>query len=370
MSVARRRVVVLPGDGIGPEVTTEAVRCLSLISGHYDFDLEFEEQSIGGAAIDVVGDPLPGATLDACRRADAILLGAVGGPSWDNIERRPEKALLELRSTLQLSANLRPIRVTKGLEHLSTLKPEIVSGVDVLIVRELIGGIYFGEHRLSDGEAFDECSYTAAQIETVARVAFEAARTRSRRVTSFDKANVLATSRLWRSVVTAVSEDYPDVGLEHMLVDAAAMALIKEPGGFDVILTENLFGDILSDEASVMCGSIGLLGSSSESADGPGLFEPIHGSAPELAGKDVANPAGAIASAAMLLERGLGLRHAASQLDEALHRVLADGKRTADLGGDLSCSQFGAAVRSELERQFASDRSYRNMFRSDRGICA
>jgi 3-isopropylmalate dehydrogenase len=363
-----RDIVVLPGDGIGPEVIGEAVKCLAALSDHFELGLVFHIHAIGGAAIDQYGTPLPAETLDACRAADAILLGAVGGPQWDDAAKRPEQGLLKLRSELGLFANLRPVGVVEGMENLSPLRPELVRGADLLIVRELTGGIYFGEHLLSETQASDSCIYSAAEIERVARVAFEAAAKRSGRLTSVDKANVLATSKLWRSTVIRVAEDYPLVALDHMLVDAAAMALIRDPRRFDVILTENMFGDILSDEASVIAGSIGLLGSSSEGLAGPALFEPIHGSAPDLAGKNMANPVGAIASAVMLLGRGLSLPHCAERLASALARTLAGGARAADLGGAMSCSAFGDEVLRELERQFMSDRATRATFKTDRGI--
>lgn len=367
--IQQARIVVLPGDGIGPEVTAEAVACLRMIADHHGLAIHFEEQLIGGAAIDAAQSPLPDKTLEACEKADAILLGAVGGAKWADLSEGPEWALLKLRSTLGLRANLRPVQVISGLEHHSPLKEDVVRGADILIVRELIGGIYSGRHELSHEAASDECSYTRSDIEAVARIAFEVARHRHRKLTSVDKANVLATSRLWRSTVSAIATDYPDVALDHMLVDAAAMQLIRAPSSFDVILTENMFGDILSDEASLIAGSIGLLGSSSEGG-GPSLFEPIHGSAPDIAGKDVANPAGAIASAAMLIRRKLELPGCGDQLERALQTVLRDGHATADLGGSSSCSDFGKLVRDELERSFMKDRATRDLISSNRGVCA
>ncbi len=362
-----RNIVVLPGDGIGPEVTHEAVRCLKSLSDHFDLGFKFSTHAVGGAAIDGHGSPLPDETLAACRSADAILLGAVGGPKWSEAETAPEAGLLRLRSELKLFANLRPVRLFPGMENYSPLKPEIVRQADLLIVRELTGGIYFGDHRHGETSASDSCSYTAEEVERIARVAFEAARKRRGKVTSVDKANVLATSRLWRRTVESIARQYPDVVLEHMLVDAAAMALIRGPRDFDVLLTENLFGDILSDEASMITGSIGALGSSSEGSDGPSLFEPIHGSAPDLEGRGIANPAGAIASAVMLLDRGLGLTNCAARLGQALERALFTSP-TRDLGGSASCSEFGDRVLAALERQFASDRATRETFRTDRGI--
>ena len=347
------RIVVLPGDGIGPEVTAVAVACLRLLSERHGLDLAFEEHDFGGVAIDRHGDPLPPATLAACRAADAILLGAVGGPRWVGAARTPEDGLLAIRRALGLFANLRPAAVVPGMEALSPLRADVAAGADVLVVRELTGGLYFGAKALSDDAASDTCAYSRAEVERIAHVAFAAARERRGRVTSVDKANVLATSKLWRRVVSDVAAGYPDVTLDHLYVDAAAMKIVTNPRGFDVILTENLFGDILSDELSVIAGSIGLLGSASvgaprETGGGPGLFEPIHGSAPDIAGQDRANPAGMLASAAMLLER-LGQDAAAEELRAAVAATLTE-LRTADLGGGASCSLFGAAVRERLAK--------------------
>ena len=346
------RIVVLAGDGIGPEVTHEAVECLKLIADGCGLDLAFEAHDFGGVAIDAHGVPLPPATLQACRDADAILLGAIGGPKWDSCTERPEAGLLGLRSALGLFANLRPARVIPGLEDHSPLKSSIAAGADVLVVRELTGGIYFGEKIEGDDQASDLCAYSKSEIERIAHVAFRAAQSRRGRLTSVDKANVLATSRLWRRTVESVAVAYPDVALDHMYVDAAAMALVTAPTRFDVILTENMFGDILSDELSVISGSIGLLGSASMGTTGPSLFEPIHGSAPDIAGKGIANPAGTIASAAMLLDLGLGLPEPARMLSDALEQLLGEGCRTADLGGNVGCAAFGARVREKLQQRF------------------
>ena len=345
-----KRIVVLPGDGIGPEVAAEAQACLVLLSDHAGLGFAFEEHDFGGIAIDRHGSPLPDATLEACRAADAILLGAVGGPRWDQSPERPEAGLLKLRKVLALFANLRPARVFRGLEHYSPLRPEIAVGTDVLVVRELTGGIYFGEKMLEQDRASDVCAYSRTEVERIAHVAFRAARHRQSRVTSVDKANVMASSKLWRRVVSEVGKEYPDVALDHLYADAATMHLVTRPRDFDVIVTDNLFGDLLSDEMSVIGGSIGLLGSASVGDGGPGLFEPIHGSAPDIAGQDKANPAGAIASAAMLLDH-LGLHAEARQIAEALEETLNDGKRTGDLGGDLGCKAFGAAVRTRLKKR-------------------
>lgn len=362
------RVVLLPGDGIGPEVIAEAVRCLELLSEHCRLDLTFETHAFGGTAIDATGTPLPVATLEACRKADAILLGAVGGPAWDRSFERPEAGLLALRRELGLFANLRPASMIAALEHLSPLRSDVAAGADVLVVRELTGGLYFGERHEGHEAASDLCTYTAAEVARIAHVAFAAARTRRGKVTSVDKANVLATSRLWRRVVDEVGAEYPDIALDHVYVDAAAMALVTNPRRFDVLLTENLFGDILSDEMSVIGGSIGLLGSASIGVCGPALFEPIHGSAPDIAGLDIANPAGAMASAAMMLDH-LGMAHAAAMLTEAVRRVLLEGCRTADLGGNARCSEFGARVRAVLSERLVSYGTHVALVTMNRGCC-
>lgn len=362
------RIVILPGDGIGPEVAEEARQCLAMLSDHCSLGLTFETHAFGGAAIDAHGVPLPDTTLEACRNADAIFLGAVGGPRWDNSPERPEAGLLKLRGELGLFANLRPARVVAGLEDLSPLRADLATGADILVVRELTGGLYFGEKNLGEDEASDLCVYSRAEVERIAHIAFRAARDRARRVTSIDKANVLATSKLWRKVVTEVAEQYPDVALDHMYVDAAAMALVTNPRRFDVILTENLFGDILSDELSVIGGSIGLLGSASFGTEGSGMFEPIHGSAPDIAGLDIANPAGAIASAAMLL-RQIGQPDLARILDRAVEEALVEGNRTADLGGSARCSEFGGRVRDHLKRALVRHDAHLELVAMNRGCC-
>ena len=347
------KIVILPGDGIGPEVAREAEACLRLVSGARGLGLTFEEHVFGGAAIDAAADPFPEETQRACEHSDAILLGAVGGPKWDSGSVRPESGLLRMRGTLGLFANLRPARTYAGLESFSPLRADIVRGSDMLVVRELTGGLYFGEKVEGSEQASDLCTYSRAEVERIARVAFEAARNRRGKVTSVDKANVLATSRLWRRVVTEVATQYPDVELEHALVDSTAMALITHPTRFDVILTENLFGDILSDEMSVIGGSIGLLASASTGTSGTAVFEPIHGSAPDIAGQDLANPAGAIASAAMLLDH-LGHTAEARIVEAAVEQAFADGCRTRDLGGDTRCSEFGERVRILIDAQLTS----------------
>jgi 3-isopropylmalate dehydrogenase len=338
-------IVLLPGDGVGPEVTAAAHQVLEAVADRFHQDFRFERRLIGGAAIDATGEPLPDETLQACLAADAVFLGAVGGPKWGAGAVRPEQGLLAIRKAMGLYANLRPVKVDAPLADRSPLKREAVEGVDLLIVRELTGGLYFGERTRTPERASDACVYTVGEVERVAHVAFRAAQGRRRRVASIDKANVLETSRLWRETVTRVAAGYPDVELEHGLVDSAAMQLILKPAAFDVILTENMFGDILSDEASVLAGSIGLLGSASLGEPGaPGLFEPIHGSAPDIAGQGRANPVGAICAAAMLLRDGLGLAAEADAVEAAVARTLAEGRTTADLGGACSTPEVASAV--------------------------
>ena len=361
-------IVVLPGDGIGPEVTREAVACLEQLSAQRNLGLTFTEHDSGGIAIDRHGDPLPAATLDACRNADAVLLGAVGGDKWNDAPVRPEAGLLRIREELGLFANLRPAKVLAGMQDMSPLRPDISKDADILVVRELTGGIYFGERTSEPHSASDLCSYSRVEIERIAHVAFRSAQHRRQKLTSVDKANVLATSKLWRSVVTEIGKEYPGVELEHMYVDACAMALITHPRRFDVVLTENLFGDILSDELSVIGGSIGLLGSASVGLDGPGLFEPIHGSAPQIAGMNVANPAGAIASAVMMLDE-LGLGDSGRLLSDALEVTLLEGCRTADLGGTATCSEFGEQVREKLRTGVDRSNALRELITMNRGCC-
>jgi 3-isopropylmalate dehydrogenase len=348
-----RRVVVLPGDGIGPEVVDAALAVLTVLAGMGRLACEITSWPVGGAAIRSAGIPLPDATLQACLSADAVLLGAVGDPAFDASPRplKPETALLALRKALGVYANLRPARLWPGLEAAGPLKPERVLGTDLCVVRELTGGLYFGEPRHVDAgftAAVNTLPYTRREVERVAHVAFARARTRRRMVTSVDKANVLETSQLWRRVVTDVSAGYPDVALEHMYADACAMALVRDPRRFDIILTENLFGDILSDEAGAIVGSLGLLPSASL-GDGIAMYEPVHGSAPSLAGKDVANPLGAILSVAMMLRHSFALAADAEVVEQAVAAVLSAGGRTADLAapgavGTLSCSGMARRV--------------------------
>jgi 3-isopropylmalate dehydrogenase len=349
------RIVILPGDGIGPEIMAPALELLARLG-----DFEFEEHPFGGASIDAHGTALTDEVLQACRSADAVLLAAVGGPRWDTTDAnapRPEQGLLALRKGLGLYANLRPVKPLPALYDASPLRRERIEGTDLLVVRELTGGIYFGEKTRTETSASDICSYTTEEIERIARTAFRAARAK---VSSVDKANVLETSRLWREVVSAVhSREFPHLQLEHVLVDNAAMQLISSPSHFDVILTENMFGDILSDEAAMLTGSIGLLPSASLGAApggegargqrGPGLFEPVHGSAPDIAGQGVANPLAMFLSVAMLLRHGLGLESEAAAVESAVERALEAGLRTPDLGGDAGTAQATRAVLENID---------------------
>jgi 3-isopropylmalate dehydrogenase len=337
-------IATLPGDGIGPEVIAAGLEVLAAVA-----EVDVEAHVFGGASIDANGVALTDEVLAACRRADAVLLGAVGGPKWDTTDPhkpRPEQGLLGVRKGLGLFANLRPVRAIEALYGASPLREERIAGTDLLVVRELTGGIYFGAKTRTAQAASDLCEYTVAEIERIARVAFSAARAH---VTSVDKANVLETSRLWREVVTRVhAEEFPSVELRHLLVDNAAMALVSAPNGFDVIVTENMFGDILSDEAAMITGSIGMLPSASLGEGGPGLFEPVHGSAPDIAGQGVANPLAMFLSVALMLRRGLGLEAEAGAVESAVDRALADGLRTRDLGGSASTAQATAAVLAYL----------------------
>ncbi|OYX48298.1 MAG: 3-isopropylmalate dehydrogenase [Sphingomonas sp. 32-66-10] len=340
-------IAILPGDGIGPEVTAEARRVLDAL----DLGLTFEEAPVGGTAYFSDGHPLPPATLDLAKRSDAILFGAVGDPRCDALERhlRPEQAILGLRKELGLFANLRPATLFPGLEDASALRPEVAGAIDMVIVRELNGDVYFGEKGMrttASGrrEGYDVMSYNEDEVVRIARVGFETARARRGKLCSVDKANVLETSQLWRDVVIEVAADYPDIELSHMYVDNAAMQLVRNPGQFDVIVTGNLFGDILSDQASMCAGSIGMLPSASLDGSGKGLYEPIHGSAPDIAGQGKANPCATILSAAMLLRYSLGMAEAADRIEAAVTAALTGGARTADLGGTLSTRAMGDAV--------------------------
>jgi 3-isopropylmalate dehydrogenase len=355
-------ILLLPGDGIGSEVVAAAADVLRAIASRFGHDVQLSEALIGGAALAKGSTPLPDDTLQAARKADAILLGAVGDPAYDTAPpaSRPEAALLKIRRELGLYANIRPARVWPGLEQAGPLKPEILAGTDLLIFRELTGGLYYGEPRgyAEDGaSAYNTMRYSRAEVERIAVRAFEAARLRRRRVTSVDKSNVLETSRLWRAVVTDVGKRYPDVALDHMLVDTCAMKLTYAPSSFDVVLTENMFGDILSDEAGAVVGSLGLLPSASL-GDGAGLFEPVHGSAPDIAGRDIANPIGAIASVAMLLRYALNLAEEADAVERAIEGALTRGVRTADLTGRgeaVGTKRMAAEIVQSLERPAPSD---------------
>ncbi len=342
--MSAHRIVTLPGDGIGPEIMAAALEVLDSVG-----EFEFEEHACGGVSIDAHGTALTDEVLAACRNADAVLLAAVGGPKWDTTDPdapRPEQGLLGLRKGLGLYANLRPVKPLPALYDASPLKREWVEGTDLLVVRELTGGIYFGEKTRTADSASDVCAYTTAEIERIARTAFGAARAK---VCSVDKANVLETSRLWREVVMGVhTREFPHVQLEHMLVDNAAMQLVAAPRHFDTILTENMFGDILSDEAAMITGSIGLLPSASLGEDGPGLFEPVHGSAPDIAGTGAANPLAMLLSAAMMLRHGLALPDAATAVESAVERALDDGLRTPDLGGADGTANATKAVLDNL----------------------
>ncbi len=354
------RVLLLPGDGIGPEIIATARMLLDALVAGGELECVIDEAPIGGAAIDAVGVPLPDQTLALARAADAVLLGAVGGPRWDVLERslRPERGLLRLRAELGVFANLRPVRAWTELADASTLLPEVVSGLDLLIVRELTGGIYFGEPRGIEVDAagtrrgFNTMVYDATEIERIGRVAFELARERGGRLCSVDKANVLETSGLWREVMESIAGDYPEVELGHMYVDNAAMQLVRAPRQFDVMVTGNLFGDILSDLASMLTGSIGMLPSASLDAHGKGLYEPIHGAAPDIAGEDRANPLAAVLSLAMMLRHSLGLPMVAARIEAAVATVLGRGLRTADIaapgGAVLGCRAMGEAVLDAL----------------------
>jgi len=347
------RITLLPGDGIGPEIMAVARQLLDAVSSSHGFSLVYDVQPMGGVAIDATGEPLPNSTLEACKSADAVLLAAIGSPQYDSLprEQRPESGLLGLRSALGLFANLRPVKIIPALIDASTLKREVIEGVDLMVVRELTGGVYFGTPKgrvEAEGRvrAFNTMAYFDDEIDRIAKVAFELAVARSGRLCSVDKANVLDVSQLWRDQVTAMAADYPAVELSHMYVDNAAMQLVRNPRQFDVLLTSNLFGDILSDEAAMLSGSIGMLPSASLGSSGPGLFEPIHGSAPDIARQDKANPMAMVLSAAMMLRGGLQQDAAATALETAVDRVLAAGYRTGDLMSE-GCTQLGCRAMGE-----------------------
>lgn len=329
-------ITVLPGDGIGPEVADAGCRVLDAVARRFGHRFRLVEKLVGGAAIDATGKPLPAETLASCKQSQAVLLGAVGGPKWSDPEAeiRPEQGLLALRAELGVFANLRPVSIIPELAAASPLRPELLADVDIMVIRELTGGIYFGQKSRDSHSATDTCVYHVNEIERIVRIAAGIARDRKRRLVSVDKANVLETSRLWRSVTERViSEEFSDIALEHMLVDAAAMHLIRRPADFDVIVTENMFGDILTDEASMLAGSMGMLPSASLGESGVGLYEPIHGSAPDIAGRGIANPCGMVGSVALLLRHSLALEEEAATVEAAILRIIANGIRTADLAG-------------------------------------
>ena len=350
----KANIVLLPGDGVGPEVVSSTRQVLDAVAKRHGHELAYSSHPIGGIAIDETGNPLPDSTLDAAKKADAILLGAVGGPKWDdpNTKTRPEKGLLAIRQGLGLYANLRPVRSFKELVASSPLKPERIEGVDLLVLRELTGGLYFGKQFREQTErgvkAVDTLEYVDFEIRRVVRLACSLARARKKKVTSVDKANVLESSRLWRQIATEVSKDFGDVAIEHQLVDSCAMRLVTAPGSFDVLVTENMFGDILSDEAAVLTGSLGMLPSASLGEGKLGLYEPIHGSAPDIAGRGLANPIGTVLSAAMLLRHSLGLLDEAGAVEAAVEGALATGARTADLGGSLATAGMLDAIARAL----------------------
>lgn len=355
------RIAVIKGDGIGPEIVSEAILTLEQVGKKFGHTFDFQEVLAGGCSIDANGIPLTQETIDICKAADSVLLGAVGGPKWDHVEsvKRPEKALLGLRESLGLFANIRPAMMYKALADACPIKPEIIGeGFDIVVCRELTGDVYFGNHYRKESDrgwgemGCDDMNYSVYEVERIARRAFEMAKVRSKKVTSVDKANVLETSRLWRETVTRVAEEYPDITLNHMYVDNAAMQLVRNPGQFDVIVTGNLFGDILSDEASMITGSIGMLPSASIGETGRGMYEPIHGSAPDIAGKGIANPIATILSCAMMLRYSFGLPDEADAIESAVEKTLNSGHRTADIARAdekvLSTSEMGAMIRSQL----------------------
>lgn len=353
----RYNIAIIKGDGIGPEIIDEAIKVLDSVSAKEDFELSYHEYLMGGIAYDVTGDPLPNDTILGCKSADAVLFGAIGGEKWDKLPRdkRPESGLLKLRAELDLFANYRPVKVYKELVDASTLKSEVVSGVDLLVLRELTGGIYFGQPReKSEDRAFNTMVYSKNEIERIARIGFDAAMKRGKKLCSVDKANVLEVSQLWRDTVEEIAKDYPEVKLSHMYVDNAAMQLVRDPKQFDVILTGNIFGDILSDAASMLSGSIGLLPSAS-TGEGVGLYEPIHGSAPDIAGQGIANPLATISSVAMMLKYALNEEEASIKIDNAIKKALANGYRTGDLAiydakEICSCSEMGDIIANYVSK--------------------
>ncbi|EMC11976.1 3-isopropylmalate dehydrogenase [Streptococcus mutans M2A] len=343
-----KKIVTLAGDGIGPEIMAAGLEVFDAVAQKINFDYEIEAKAFGGAGIDTSGHPLPDDTLAAAKTADAILLAAIGSPQYDKAPVRPEQGLLAIRKELNLFANIRPVRIFDALRHLSPLKAERIAGVDFVVVRELIGGIYFGQHTLTENSACDINEYSASEIRRIMRKAFAIARGRNKKVTSIDKQNVLATSKLWRQIAEEVAKEYSDVTLEHQLVDSAAMVMITNPACFDVVVTENLFGDILSDESSVLPGTLGVMPSASHSESGPSLYEPIHGSAPDIAGKGIANPISMILSVAMMLRDSFGETAGAEMIEHAVNKTLTQGILTRDLGGLANTKQMTAAIIANL----------------------
>ncbi len=354
----QKTIALIHGDGIGPEIMQEAVRCLQAVEMRFEHQFIYDDLLLGGVAIDETGSPLPQSTVEGCLKADAVLMGAIGGPKWEHLpgDERPEKGLLGIRKAMGVYANLRPATLLDALREACPLRSDLAQeGFDFLVVRELIGGIYFGEHKTEVQKnlrvAYDEMKYDESEIRRILHVAFALARTRKKKLTSVDKANVLDTSRLWRAVADEVAKEYPDVELSHMLVDNAAMQLVRKPSMFDVVVTENMFGDILSDEASMITGSIGLIPSASLGDDGRGLYEPIHGSAPDIAGKGIANPIGTILSAAMLLRHSLKMQEEACCVEAAVQKVLKTGARTIDIissGESITCEEMGRRIATEI----------------------
>ena len=345
------KITLLPGDGIGPEVVSEAARVLEVIGSKFGHTFNFQERLMGGCSIDKYGSSLTDETLADCKSADAVLLGAVGGPKWDDpkAKDRPERGLLALRKGLEVFANLRPVKVHPSLIDASPLKPERLEGVDILVVRELTGGLYFGQPKMremKDGHerAVDTLEYYDYEIKRVVELAFNLARGRKKKVTSVDKANILESSRMWRQITSEIGKENPDIELEHVLVDTASMRLITGPASMDVVVTENMFGDILTDEASVLAGSMGMLASASLGESGVGLYEPIHGSAPDIAGEGIANPIGTILSSALMLRHSLKLEKEAAAIENAVHQTVADGARTMDIGGKLSTKMMSNEI--------------------------
>ncbi len=343
-----KTIVTLAGDGIGPEIMAAGLDVLQAVAAKIGFDYQIDAKPFGGAGIDEKGHPLPEETLSAAKEADAILLAAIGGPKYDTAPVRPEQGLLAIRKALNLFANIRPVKIFEALKHLSPLKAEKIAGVDFVVVRELTGGIYFGEHTLNRDSARDVNNYTADEIRRIMRRAFQTAQNRRKLVTSIDKQNVLATSKLWRKVADEVAEEFPDVTLEHQLVDSAAMIMITNPARFDVLVTENLFGDILSDEASVLPGTLGVMPSASHSEDGPSLYEPIHGSAPDIAGQGIANPVSMILSVAMMLRESFDETAGADMIETAVDKTFEQGIFTRDLGGSATTREMTEAIIANL----------------------